>query len=406
MMNRNMRVKPTDGFSSMSRRPTQKIMVILAMTGLMLGAEPVAAAVTKDLNYFLPDVDEPATRNNLSLSPSNAHPMLSQSMKGTAAPTDQNLALVLDRENQAVPVPAPVPVEVPESGITPPVSVPFTVPPMKGDTEGDGPLQKNEDMQPAKVTETEPLLETSVPPTAPVNALSKGHIEAGIQRYVLTGQQPSWEGEYVRGAWVQDEKNVWNYEVVNARRYGDSGTFYSGGLTHTFDDDWYAALSAGSSSGGFFWPRERIDVFVHYKFLERRNLVAMIGYTHYQAKDAHHDQILHMGADYYFESPWIVSGEFIVNDSSPGHVKANYVFLTATYGHERESYVTLRIGHGKEAYQLLGGAQVISGFYSSIATLSYRKWIGKDWGFNFVGEYYTNSLYKRRGVEIGIFKDF
>lgn len=395
-----MDIKPCAKLISLNRRPTVKVMVILTMTGLMLGAPPVAAALSNDINGFLPERDDPATSNNLSISPSNAHSMLTQSNAGSAAPMiDQSLALVPETENQAAPV------DVPEMGVAEPVVAPLTTPTIKEDIEVDKPLPENGGMQPAKVSETEPLLESPVS-TVPAAVSSKGHIDAGIQRYVLTDHQPSWEGEYVRGAWVQDEKNVWNYEVVNARRYGDSGTFYGAGLTHTFDEDWYAALSAGSSSGGFFWPRERVDVFVHYKFLEKRNLVAMIGYTHYQAKDAHHDQILHLGADYYFESPWIVSGEFLVNDSSPGHVKANYAFLTATYGHEKESYLTLRIGHGKEAYQLLGGEQVIAGFYSSIATLSYRKWIGRDWGVNFVGEYYTNSLYKRRGVEIGIFKDF
>jgi YaiO family outer membrane protein len=239
----------------------------------------------------------------------------------------------------------------------------------------------------------------------PKQAASKGFIELGGARHLLTGQQPSWASDYVRGSWIQSDKNVWNYEVVNASRFGDNGIFLSGGLTRNFSDAWYGSLALGTSEGGFFWPRYRVDAFLHHKLLEKKNLVATVGLTILQAKDIHHDRILHLGADYYFENPWIVSGEFVVNNSSPGNVNANYAFLAATYGRDKNQYLTLRLGSGKEAYQLLGNSQVISGFYSRIATVTYRKWVGREWGFNVVGEEYTNPLYGRRGIQFGIFKD-
>ncbi|PUA18824.1 YaiO family outer membrane beta-barrel protein [Glaciimonas sp. PCH181] len=381
-MNMKTRLSLRVSLSSRQRAYGQKMVAILAMTGLILVAEAdaVAAAASNDINEFLPGSTSVGQNPILAVDEAEVSPV-----DGTEMDVTKQLQAPLMSSPTAAPAPAPPPADI----------------------EQTLPAPDDMTVQSATAAATEPLLEAPVPtPPVAVTAPSKGYIEAGAQRYVLTGRQPSWEGEYVRGAWVQNEKNVWNYELVDARRYGDSGTFYSAGLTHTFTDDWYAAVSVGSSSGGFFWPRERIDVFIHHKFLEKKNLVAVIGYTHYQAKDSHHDQILHIGADYYFETPWIVSGEFLVNDSSPGHVKANYAFLTATYGHDKQSYLTLRVGHGKEAYQLLGDQQVISGFNSTIATLSYRKWIGKDWGVNMVGEYYTNPSYKRRGVEVGIFKDF
>ncbi|MGS0741032.1 YaiO family outer membrane beta-barrel protein [Glaciimonas sp. GG7] len=372
-------------------KEAQKLVMVLAITGVMLAVEMDADAFatappSNDINDVYPGFDAaPLLTEKAPIPVRKKHrkaPLMARSENAVAVAT-----VVSEVETAAPPATEMTPV-------------------MQENANGTFALPEKVGLQDGNAIETMPILASDIPAQAPSPPPAKGFIEAGAQHYVLTGHEPSWEGEYVRGAWVQNADNVWNYELVNARRFGDGGTFYSGGLTHTFNEDWYGALALGSSSGGIFWPRERVDVFLHVKLLEQKNLVANIGYTHYQAKDAHHDQILHVGADYYFEMPLIVSAEFILNNSSPGNVNAGYGFLTAAYGHEKESYLTLRLGHGKEAYQLLGDAQVIAGFNSSVATITYRKWIGRDWGFNLVGEYYKNPIYKRRGIEIGIFKDF
>ena len=259
----------------------------------------------------------------------------------------------------------------------------------------------------AQAAAVEPSVAENPTAAAPDAPALNSYVEVGGERHTLTGNQKNWNGAYVRGAWAQNEKNTWNYELVSARRFGDSGTYGSLGLTRVFNDDWYGSLALGTSSGAdLFFPSSRVDVFIHRKFLEKKNLIVNLGFTNYQAKDEHRDRILHLGADYYFDNPWIISAEFIANNSSPGSVNANYGYLNATYGRDKEFFVTMRYGSGREAYQLLGDSQVISGFHSSVASISYRKWIRKDLGINVVGEYYANPQYTRRGVQFGVFKDF
>ncbi len=231
-------------------------------------------------------------------------------------------------------------------------------------------------------------------------------LEVGGQHYNLTGNQAAWDGAYVRGSWKQNSKNVWNYEIVPTKRFNESGLFYSATLTRNFDANNYASLALGSSQGGSYFPKLRVDAFMHHKLLEKRNLVINLGTTYYKAKDTHNDQTLHMGGTYYFEKPWIVETEWTHNNSKPGNIKANYVSTAITYGKNKEGMLTVRYGKGKEAYQAIGESQTISSFYSNILSVNYRYWLADDMGVNMTAENYKNYLYKRRGVDVGFFKEF
>ncbi len=246
--------------------------------------------------------------------------------------------------------------------------------------------------------------QTSSPPI-PDHKLT-GHVDAGVGRHLLTDPEKDWWGAYLRGAVETDRANTWLGEVVYAERFGDTGTFFSVGNTHIFTEDWYSAVAVGGSSGGFFWPRFRIDAFFNRKWLEQRNLVTSLGVGYYDAKDVHHDYSLSLGATYYFEAPWIVEGGIRFNLSEPGSVKSTSQFIAVTYGRNKQHYVVGRYGFGREAYQVVGPSEVITDFYSRVVSLTWRQWIGRDWGLNAMAEHYRNPFYERNGVEVGIFVDF
>jgi YaiO family outer membrane protein len=245
-----------------------------------------------------------------------------------------------------------------------------------------------------------------VPPTAPTPTRVTGWIEAGINFHELTGTEPDWFGQYLRGVVDVANRNIWYYEVVNQRKFGDEGVFFGVGNTHVFNQDWYSTLSVGTSAGGVFWPQFRADAFVSRKWLAARNLVTTLGAGYYDAKDVHYDVSGFIGAAYYFETPWIVEGGLRYNVSFPGPVTAPGPFVAVTYGRHKAYYVTLRFGFGREAYQVVGPDEAITDFASQVATLTWRHWVTRDWGFRLSGEYYHNPDYERAGVELGIFRDF
>jgi YaiO family outer membrane protein len=230
-------------------------------------------------------------------------------------------------------------------------------------------------------------------------------VEAGGDYLNLSNGFGHWAGGYARGT-VTTGNNVWNAEVNGQYEFGDSGVYVAGGDTYNFNSNWYGSLTLGSSVGGFFWPRFRADAFINKKWMSRKQLITTFGFGYYEAKDVHRDHSFFLGSTYYFVKPWIVEEGIRFNVSNPGSVFSPAAFVALTQGRSKQHYVTLRTGFGKEAFQLVGPTVSLSDFESQTLTATWRQWIGTNWGFNVVGDYYHNPFYQRGGTSLGFFREF
>ena len=235
--------------------------------------------------------------------------------------------------------------------------------------------------------------------------LLTNYVETGANYLQLSNNYGSWAGGYARSVYERGS-NVWNGEVNGQREFGDRGVYLAAGDTHTFSDNWYGALTVGSSVQGFFWPRFRVDSFLNRKMLTQKQWIATVGYGYYAAKDAHRNQDAYLGSTYYFSKPWIIEEGLYLGISNPGEVFAPSGFVAVTEGTNKHHYVTLRAGVGEEGYQLIGPTATLTKFESQAVTGTWRKWIGTNWGFDFVGDFYHNPYYSRGGSTLGLFKDF
>jgi len=231
------------------------------------------------------------------------------------------------------------------------------------------------------------------------------YVESGGSYMALSNGYGYWAGGYSRGVY-QHGNDVWNAEMNGQHEFGDSGVYFAAGDTHTFSPDWYSALTVGSSAGGFFWPRFRADAFLNRKLLRRKQLIATAGFGYYVAKDVHRDSNFFIGTTYYFEKPWIVEEGVYFNISNPGTVFAPAGFVAVTEGRDKKQYITVRAGFGEEGYQLVGPTTVLTQFNSQTLTITWRKWLGTNWGFNVVGDSYHSPFYVRGGSSFGFFKEF
>ncbi|MFZ0804125.1 MAG: YaiO family outer membrane beta-barrel protein [Terriglobales bacterium] len=241
-------------------------------------------------------------------------------------------------------------------------------------------------------------------PEAQIKQLTN-YVETGADYMTLTNGFGSWSGGYSRGVYQQG-KNIWNGEITGQQEFGDAGVYFDAGDTYNFNPDWYGALTVGSSAGGFFWPRFRTDGFLNKKWLGRKQLITTLGVSYDMAKDVHRDHTFYLGTTYYFQKPWIVEEGLYFNISHPGAVFAPAGFVAVTQGHNKQQYITVRAGFGEEAYQLIGPTASLSQFNSETLTITWRKWMGPNWGFNFVGDYYHSPFYLRGGSTFGFFKEF
>jgi YaiO family outer membrane protein len=254
-------------------------------------------------------------------------------------------------------------------------------------------------------TETTPtpvavVQQTSVPPK-----LQDDYLETGGSYETLDHGFGHWDGGYARGVY-KGSRNIWNAEVNGQHEFGDAGTYFAAGDTVSLSPDWYGALTVGSSVQGFFWPRFRVDSFLNKKWLRGRQWITTAGYGFYEAKDVHHNHYLYLGSTYYFAKPWIVEEGMYFNLSNPGTVFAPGGFVAVTQGRNRHQYITVRAGLGEEGYQLVGPTVILTQFQSQTLNITWRKWLGPNWGLNFAADYYHNPFYTRGGSSFGVFKEF
>jgi YaiO family outer membrane protein len=235
--------------------------------------------------------------------------------------------------------------------------------------------------------------------------VSQSYVESGGSYMSLSNGYGYWAGGYSRV--VYDRGNdVWNGELNAQHEFGDAGAYFAVGDTHTFNSDWYGALTFGSSAGGFFWPRYRTDGLLNKKWMARKQLITTGGFTYYAAKDVHRDRVFYLGSTYYFTRPWIAESGIYFNLSSPGAVFAPAGFVAVTRGTDKHQYIVFRLGLGEEAYQLVGPTASLTQFQSQEITVTWRKWLGTNWGINFVGDFYHSPFYDRGGSSLGFFKEF
>ncbi len=240
----------------------------------------------------------------------------------------------------------------------------------------------------------------------PTTLNGPGFIEIDGSHSSLNGNNPSWNDAYLRGG-MSFSSNTVNLELSRQSRFGDSGWFYNGAWVHTWTDNWYTDVHLGTSTGGFFLPRFRTDVFLHRKILSRKQLVLNAGGGYDKSRLSTSAYRFEPGAAYYFDRwPLILEGGATWTQSNPGSVLARSEYAAITEGRAKEHYIALRAEVGREAYEIIQGQATAFNFPIRNFSGTWRQWFAPNWGLNFSIEHDGNPYYHRLGGTIGIFLDF
>lgn len=237
-------------------------------------------------------------------------------------------------------------------------------------------------------------------PAEPVRSLE---LSTGAQS--LTAGYGHWNDITLRGAYGM-ARHLFQAEASVHHRFNEDGAFIGLGDTYTFNEDWYGSLAVGAGDGAFYLPKYRADATLYRKFLPNRNLVGNIGIGYYKAPDGHSDRSVTVGAAYYFESPWIIEGGVRLNSSNPGSVNTQQQFAAVTYGRDKQDLVTARYAWGGEGYLATGPNTQLVNFDSREASIVWRHWLNPRTGILVGANRYTNPLYRRTGLNVGIFHSF
>lgn len=238
-----------------------------------------------------------------------------------------------------------------------------------------------------------------------------GYIEFGGSRSNLTsnspvdGRQEPWTDIYIKAV-VSGGKNTFNLEATRQQRFGELGYFYSGGITRSLSENWYAEASGGfSSPGGLFLPKWSADVILNRKLLSRKQLVLNGGFGYDKSKLINTDTRYQAGAVYYFNFPVIVQGGVTFTRANPSSILARTQYGAVTWGREKEHYLNFRAEIGREAYEIVG-PDTLFDFPVHNYSASWRQWLGLNWGFNLTYDHDGNPFYHRNGGIVAFFFDF
>ena len=241
---------------------------------------------------------------------------------------------------------------------------------------------------------------------SPLQAVGpKRSLQLDTSAQSLSAGYGNWRDVTLRGTYGVGA-HVLQGELSAQHRFDKDGSFVGVSDTYTFDEDWYGSVALGGGDGAFFLPRYRVDATLYRKLLADRRLVSSLGLGYYSAPDGHTDRSLSLGLVYYFEAPWIVEGGVRFNRSNPGGVQTQQQFLALTYGHDKQDLVSARYGWGGEGYLATSANTQLVNFKSSEASVSWRHWLNPRTGLLLGVNRYTNPLYQRTGLTVGIFHDF
>lgn len=215
----------------------------------------------------------------------------------------------------------------------------------------------------------------------------------------------NWRDLTLRGSYGLP-RHLLQGEVSLNRRFDKDGAFAGVSDTYTFNEDWFGSVALGVGDGAFYLPRYRVDATLYKKWLADRSLVSSVGVGYYNAPDGHTDRSLSLGAAYYFASPWIVEGGLRLNSSNPGSVRTRQQFVAVTYGRDKQDLVSARYTWGGEGYLAVAANTQLVNFDSREGSVAWRHWLDSRTGLLLSANRYTNPLYRRSGINVGIFHDF
>jgi YaiO family outer membrane protein len=222
----------------------------------------------------------------------------------------------------------------------------------------------------------------------------------------LTAGLPKARAVNLRGTWVLGGGRVAGVEVLDESKFGARGGVLAGSYTHVVNDDWYVAGTAAWGRGGPNWANQRLDLDVATKWGAARNIVSHVALYGARFDAGRSDRGLRLSLVAYLPASTVVEGGVILNVSEPGSVRSQMPYASLTWGHEGEQFVVLRLSSGTEAYQALGTAQQLVNFRSSSVGLTWRRWVGQQWGFIASAENYRNPSYARRTLGAGLLVQF
>lgn len=233
---------------------------------------------------------------------------------------------------------------------------------------------------------------------APVSAT----YDAVLTRGQLTDGFPSTRAANVRGTWEIGAGEVVRAELLDEHKFDRRGGLVGASYTAPVAPDWTATAGLAFGHGPTDWPSYRFDFEAARTWRGDVDVVTRAAVYIARFDAQRKDQGLRLSASAYLPGSLVFEAGITLNRSDPKAVPSHMPFASLTWGREGEQYLSLRVASGSEAYQAIAAAQLVD-FHSRSAALTWRRWVGTDWGAIAQAEHYRNPSYERTTLGAGLF---
>jgi YaiO family outer membrane protein len=235
-------------------------------------------------------------------------------------------------------------------------------------------------------------------------------VETGIKTGRLNNGFGSENGIYSRLTLKMSDKLNIQAEIVQEHKFSNSGNNIAVGATYNFNEDWYVQASYAYSPSGINYAKTKLDYITYYKgLLQNKQLVVGVGIHNSLMKDGHSGTGVSLNGIYYTGGPLVVEGSITRTVNDPGNISTMGYALALTYSNralfDKRAETVLYLEHSTVGYQDLGTSSLVD-YSTNILALREKMWLGEDYGIQVNGELEFNQYYKRRTLNLGIFKDF
>lgn len=230
-------------------------------------------------------------------------------------------------------------------------------------------------------------------------------VEAQLEAIVsqLSAGYGTQDSQRARFSWNGADHSLTQLGLEHKRAFGESAQIFV--ASHALDLNALDRVSVAVSGSDALTiaARWRIDGQYSRKLGAQRDVVASLGAFASSTADGHRDRSLIGSAAWYFADRQVVEGGLRLARSDPGNRSAARVFAVYDWGAVGQDTVSLRVEAGREAYQTLGANTAVANFASQELALSWRRWLGQNWGFGWDATAYSNPAYRKATLGLVLF---
>jgi len=232
------------------------------------------------------------------------------------------------------------------------------------------------------------------------------YLEAGASYTHFTDDLEDGNTQFLSLLFSQDWSYQLRFDAERSARWSDAGFGVGASFTKYFGGSWSVGVGAGTGSGKYILPDYRFNASVGKAFLQKRNLLASIGYVHEQSKGPNYYDRIAPSLSWWAGDHWVFGGHFNYDIGQPGNTSTRSGGLEVTWFNWQKRFIGVVFELGDVNYTQVGPTDFLVAYKQVSTRVHFTQYFTPTMGLNFRGDWGTNDLYDLYGISVNLFTEW